>query len=934
MNPKKLLSILFAFCALGAMAQKYQVSGTIIESDTKEVLPQVSVQLLGKDSTRIAATNTNEKGEFLLKAKAEGEYIVVARMIGFVPFVRNVTLTAERPTRTMNIGMKPSTKELDELNVSALSRMMTMKDDTLLFSSAALRLPPNASLAALMNQLPGIGIDKDGNMTYQGKVVNQILVDGKPFFGDVNTALANMPTDAVQNVKIYDKTDEEKEYRGELDTDKATVVDLTIKKEYKSKWMANVDLGGGTDKRYVGKMFATNFTDRRRTAVYAQMNNICQNQQVDANGNWSYWSDGRFGLFDYRKAGMIMQWDNGKTNKEAGNLRGNANIDVYHNNMFYNTLNNSENFLGGGNTQYTYAKNITDNREAGVDARANITYNIDSINRLSLNARYGYQNRREDKEGSSSTFHTKPEELEGMAESLVGNDVSDALRQKGVNSLNANGNSKSSRHNANFSATYTHLFKKEGRTLNVDASGSITDLYGNGNARQFYRYFSPNAPTPDLDKRQYNEGNTTNYNLSAGVTYAEPINKYLRLNAAYDFSHSKANEDHGLYDVYYIPENLRPTPGDSLQYVSDLHNSYYSDSYTNHHRLVARLQGTWDKVESAISPSLNLFTDYLHYDRNGEQYNPSRTHFGLGMYGFVKYKFTQQNYIQLYYYGNSSRPSLLELLPIRDTSNPMAETVNNPNLKAGWSNSVSLYSRFFKPKRGDSYTVNAGFSNRTNSVVTTQETDPTTGYTRYGKTNVNGNYNLWLSAYTDQPLDTARHWNLNARVYANYSHNIGYVGAMGNSLGLSTVDSYGTSANIGLRYRKDIWSMSLSAMYQGDFTRYGETPQYNQNGHTYEVIFSPQVDLPFGMKINTQFIYYARSGYADPLMNHPQWILNASISQSFLKSKALTIQLEGTDLLKSRTAERSILSPTSRSYSRTDTFLSYVMLHAIYRFSL
>ena len=934
MNLKKLLSILFAFCALGAMAQKYHVSGTIIEADTKEVLPQVSVQLLGKDSTRIAATNTNEKGEFLLKVKAEGEYIVVARMIGFVPFVRNVQLTAERPTRTMNIGMKPSTKELDELNVSALSRMMTMKDDTLLFSSAALRLPPNASLAALMNQLPGIGIDKDGNMTYQGKVVNQILVDGKPFFGDVNTALANMPTDAVQNVKIYDKTDEEKEYRGELDTDKATVVDLTIKKEYKSKWMANVDLGGGTDKRYVGKVFATNFTDRRRTAVYAQMNNICQNQQVDANGNWSYWSDGRFGLFDYRKAGMIMQWDNGKTNKEAGNLRGNANIDVYHNNMFYNTLNNSENFLGGGNTQYTYAKNITDNREAGVDARANITYNIDSINRLSLNARYGYQNRREDKEGSSSTFHTKPEELEGMAESLVGNDVSDGLRQKGVNSLNANGNSKSSRHNANFSATYTHLFKKEGRTLNVDASGSITDLYGNGNAWQFYRYFSPNAPTPDLDKRQYNEGNTTNYNLSAGVTYAEPINKYLRFNASYKFSHSKANEDHGLYDVYTIPEALRPTPGDSLQYVSDLQNSYYSDSYTNQHRLITRLQGTWDKVESAISPSLNLFTDYLHYDRNGEQYNPSRTHFGLGMYGFVKYKFTQQNYIQLYYNGSSARPSLLELLPIRDTSNPMAETVNNPDLKAGWSNSVSLYSRFFKPKRGDSYTVNAGFSNRTNSVVTTQETDPTTGYTRYGKTNVNGNYNLWLSAYTDQPLDTARHWNLNARVYANYSHNIGYVGAMGNSLGLSSVDSYGASANIGLRYRKDIWSVSLSAMYNGDFTRYGETPQYNQNGHTYEVNLSPQVDLPFGMKINTQFIYYARSGYADPLMNHPQWILNASISQSFLKSKALTIQLEGTDLLKSRTAEESILLPTSRSFSRTDTFLSYVMLHAIYRFSL
>ncbi|MBR2458711.1 MAG: TonB-dependent receptor [Bacteroidaceae bacterium] len=934
MNCRRLVMLLLLICSISAWAQTYQVNGRITASDTREPLPQVSVQLLGTDSVRVAIAATDEKGNFTLKAKGAGQYIVMARMIGFAPFVRNVNLTAERPSATMNFGMKPSAKELDEVSVTALSRMMTMKKDTLIFSSAALRLPPNASLAALMNQLPGIGIDKDGNMTYQGKVVNQILVDGKPFFGDVNTALANMPTDAVQNVKIYEKTDEEKEYRKELDTDKATVVDLTIKKEYKSKWMANVDLGGGTDKRYVGKIFATNFTDRRRTAVYAQMNNICQNQRVDANGNWSYWSDGRFGLFDYRKAGMIMQWDNDKANKEAGNLRGNANIDVYHNNMFYNTLNNSENFLGGGNTQYTYAKNITDNRDAGVDARANITYNIDSINRLSFKARYGYQNGRSDKEGTSSTFHTQPEELEDMAGSLVGDDVLLALMGQGINSLDANGNSKSNRHNANFSAEYTHLFKKQGRTLSVNAWGSINDLHGSGNARQFYRYFSPNAPAPELDNRQANERNATSYNLSAGMSYAEPINKYLRFSANYGFSHKKANEDYGLYDVYTIPENLRPTPGDSLQYVSDLQNTYYSDSYTNQHRLLVWLQGTWDKVESAIYPSLNLFTDYLHYDRNGEQYNPSRTHFGLGMYGFVKYKFTQQNYIQLSYNGSSARPSLLELLPIRDTSNPMAETVNNPDLKAGWSNSVSLYSRFFKPKRGDSYTVNAGFSNRTNSVVTTQETDPTTGYTRYGKTNVNGNYNMWLSAYTDQPLDTARHWNLNARVYANYSHNIGYVGAMGNSLGLSSVDSYGASANIGLRYRKDIWSVSLSAMYQGDFTRYGETPQYNQNGHTYEVNLSPQVDLPFGMKINTQFIYYARSGYADPLMNHPQWILNASISQSFLKSKALTIQLEGTDLLKSRTAESSHLSPTSRTYSRTDTFLSYVMLHAIYRFSL
>ena len=933
MNLKKLLSILFAFCALGAMAQKYQVSGTIIEADTKEVLPQVSVQLLGKDSTRIAATNTNEKGEFLLKAKAEGEYIVVARMIGFVPFVRNVQLTAERPTRTMNIGMKPSTKELDELNVSALSRMMTVKADTLLFNTAAFRLPPNASLAALVKQIPGISVDKDGNLTYQGKVVNNVLVDGKPFFGDVSTALANMPTDAVQNVKIYEKTDEEKEFRKELDTDKATVVDLTIKKEYKSKWMTNIDLGLGTDWRYIGKAFATNFTDRRRTAVYVQMNNISQNQRVDENGNWYYYGFA-YGLFDYRKAGMMMQWDNGKTNKEDGNLRGNANIDVYHNDMYNNSVSNSESFLGGGNTQYSYGKSITDKRNVGVDLKANITYNIDSINRMYFYATYKYGGDKSDNSSYNSVYHTKPEEMEDMAGSLVGDDVPEELKQMGVNSQNVKSGSEDNSNNAIVYASYTHLFKKDGRNLGVDISGSVSDKRQWQNIWSYYRYFNANAPKPDMLNHQDANQKAMNYSFNGSVSYSEPINKHLKLNVSYYFLHSNNDKDRNVYDIYTVPVGLRPTPGDSLQYVSDLANSYLSEGYSNQHRLLPSLRGTWDKVEGSVSPSLNLFTDYLRYERDGVLYNPSRTQFGAGVSSSVKYKINQQNYIQVNYNGSTSRPSLLQLLPIRDTSNPMAETVNNPNLKVGWSNSVYFSSRFFNTKRGDGYGVSGGFNSRSNDVVTTEETDPVTGYRRYGEMNVNGNFNTWLSAYTDQPLDTARHWNLNASLYMNYSHNIGYVGSMGNELGLSAIDNFSPTARISLRYRKDIWSFSLRCMWAGAFSRYDATPQYNQNGNTYEVIFSPQVDLPFGMKINSEFIYYTRTGYADPLLNHPQWILNASISQSFLKSKALTIQLEGTDLLKSRTAESSQLSPTSRTYGRTETFLSYVMLHAIYRFSL
>jgi hypothetical protein len=94
------------------------------------------------------------------------------------------------------------------------------------------------------------------------------------------------------------------------------------------------------------------------------------------------------------------------------------------------------------------------------------------------------------------------------------------------------------------------------------------------------------------------------------------------------------------------------------------------------------------------------------------------------------------------------------------------------------------------------------------------------------------------------------------------------------------------------------------------------------------------VDLPFGMKINSQCIFYTRTGFSDPMLNHDQWIINASVSQTFLKDKSLTLQLEVTDLLKERTSEFSHLSATSRTFSRTECFLSYVMLHAIYRLNL
>ena len=943
MKPKILTFLLF-FCALFAQAQtfKFSVKGTIVEESTTNALPMVKVQLLTTDSVRESHATTNEDGAFLLKAKRVGKYIVRAEMMGYEPLFKNVEFTTEKTVVDLGkLTLKVQDYQLGEAQVTALSRMMTVKADTLLFNTKALRLPPGASLAALMNQLPGVSIDKDGNLTFQGKAVSQILVDGKPFFGDVNTALANMPTDAVQDVKVYEKTDEEKEFRGELDTDKATVVDLKIKKEYKSTWMTNLDLGGGTDKRYIGKIFTTNFTDRRRTAIYAQMNNISQNQRVDENGNWQYWS-GIGGVYTYRKAGAMLQWDNGKGNKEAGNLRTNLNVEVSHNDQTSINDNNSETFLGGGKSLYSYAHSYGFSKDIKASLNGGLTYNIDSLNRINLNARYDYTHYDVNNWSKSSTYHTLPETTDDLSGSLMGDTIDNTLREKGLYSNYTSSTGLNPYHNARFDANYTHLFKKKGRTLDMNVDGRYRKTDGTGHQWQELRYFQPGVAEPERFVRRYGEEKQEAFNIGGRISYNDQLTEHIKLNATYLYTHAESQGDENQYylDRYEkyrnpnLPLGYLPTAGDSLEFTRDSLNSQYAREYNDQHSLRLTFTGQWENWETSIWPSLNLFHDRIYMERGGEIYDPERTHFGLGIYSNVKYKFNKQNYLQLSYNGSTSRPSLSQLLPITDTSDPMSETVYNPNLKAGWSNRIDMYSRFFNTKRGDTYSISFGVDNRTNTQVTTRQIDPNTGFTRYSYMNVKGNYSTWGSVWTEQPLDTARHWTLSASASMNFSHSTGFVGAMGNELGLSVINRIVPITRLGLRWRKDIWSISLNGMWNGDYTRYTASPTHNQNGHTYEVNLSPQVDLPFGMKINANLIYYTRTGFADELLNHDQWILNASISQSFLKSKALTLQLEAVDLLKQRTSEFSRLSAEGRYYGRTECFLSYVMLHAIYKINI
>ena len=937
---KTLLILLLAFISLGLSAQNFVVQGRVVDAENvTEGLPSATVRLLKNDTTAVAAAPTDADGRFNIKAKSAGKYILEVSFVGCETMKKKVELTAKRPVVKLGDLMLARDVLLDELQVTGLAQELTIKADTFIYHANAFRVPEGSTIAALIKQMPGLTMDSDGSLTFQGKAVSSILVNGKPFIGDANTAMSNIVSDAVQDIAVYEKTDEEKEFAGIHDTDKATVVDLKIKKEYQSQWNVNANLGSGTHSKYMAKVFASNFTDRRRTAVYAQVNNISENQVADENGNWHNDTWGAMGLYTYRKAGAIMSWDNGRKNTEAGHLEVDAEVEVGHDGGNNDGISNVEYLLGTAGSHYSYQRSQRYGRNRDIDFRSSMTFNIDTLNRITASLSYGYNDSRNDNVSNQSTYSAIAD-FANPEKGLIGDDVGDELKALGINSNTAQTFSTGRSNRFRIDVHYVHRFRKEGYSLTADVRYNTNSNRSYSDGLTDYRYFNSN--TPGVVDRRYSVTPSNNSDFEANATLQGAFNKNIQFVVSYDYNRTKNDNTYDIYRLdrypYYSQPGLllgvRPSTADSLAAVIDVANSLYSKTTEEVHRLDAALIGVWEKFEANVSAPVQYKDETLLYKRNGVTHSPSRGYFECTPHARIKWKPVKNGEVSLTYYGYSRRPSMLELLPITDTSNQMIERVNNPGLKIQWNNHFNLYSRWFNDKRGDSYSLYASSGLYSNNIVDIIETDPLTGKMRHTKDNVNGNYYVSVGANTEQPLDKERHWSLFVSGAYNTNRSKNYVGAMGDKLGLSVVHSYSPRAGMTLKWRSGMWSVNLDGQYTAEIARYDVTPELDQNGHTFECSLQPQVDLPFGMSINTSFMLFGRRGYADEIMNHDQWLWNATISQSFLKNKALTLQLQAVDILHQRTAEYSFVQPHMRYFSREKVFFSYVMLHAIYRFNI
>jgi hypothetical protein len=268
-------SLLF-FCSIVLSQNAVTIKGKIVDPTTKLPIESATVYLTSvKDSSVVDYTITNKLGSFSIKIKKNSNPVNLK--ISFISY-QDYIITINDFSSDKDFGtieMKEMTNELNEVIIKSEIPPIRIKKDTLEFNASSFKVGVDANVEALLKQLPGVEITPEGKITVNGKEVNNILVNGKPFFGkDGKIATQNLPAEIIDKVQVVDTKTKSEEISGESAGSQEKTINLTIQEDKNKGFFGKIMGGYGSQERYESSLLLNYFKGERKISVLASSNNI------------------------------------------------------------------------------------------------------------------------------------------------------------------------------------------------------------------------------------------------------------------------------------------------------------------------------------------------------------------------------------------------------------------------------------------------------------------------------------------------------------------------------------------------------------------------------------------------------------------------------------------------------------------------------------
>lgn len=852
---KILLIVLFiALCSLHAWPQTVphvRVKGRIIDKETQQPLADATVALLyAKDSSRAAMEFTDKNGGFILEGVSPGAYQLLITYIGYQQQLKAINIPADTLMQLGNISLQRTGVTLGMVEIVEVRAPMVVKKDTLEFNADYYKVRENAVMEELLKKLPGVEIAPDGTIKVNGEIVKRILVDGKPFFGDdPKLAIRNLPADMIDKVQLIDRKSDQAQFTGAEDGKKEKAINITVKKNRKESFIGSLAAGYGTDNRFAANATINRFGEGEQISFLGSANNINnpgflqgsgQGIGVGGNGITRNWNGGvnyNRDLNKQLKIGGSYMMNNSRTENERNSARQNLLPDTtYYYNQDALTVDNQMSHI--------------------VDLRAE--YRPDTMNFLMVSGNFN--------------FMTSNSLQENLYESLNG-------KQQLVNSGQLRNNNKSNAPNAGLSAFFGKQFKKQGRKFSANFY-----FMNNVNDQESYNwsnslFMQPNGDTSRDSINQRNDINNRHRLIQFSVTYSEPVFKDHVVDFFYAHIRDYTKADKFTRD-YNTAKGIYDRLNDSLS------NAF--ENVTTFHVGNISLRAKKQKYDYTIG--WNIMWSQLDNKDISSLTRLKRGTFNFFPTAFFNYAFTGNNRLRFSYNGSPQQPSVSQLQPVTDNSNPLYIQEGNPDLKVSFSHNFTMGYTAMNTSTFQSFNANIFATIVKDNVVNMNWFD-SLGRQVSRPVNVNGAYNMGANIVNVFPLKKMQ-TAINTNTTINLSRDFSYInGAKGEIRNLNIIQ--GLSFNY---THKSLLDFSIAASANYNSVKYSVQQSNNTNYFNYTFTFNTNVNLPLGFIIGGNLDYILNAGRPAGY-NLDATLLNGFISKNLFPNGQGLLKLQVFDLL-------------------------------------
>lgn len=898
-----LFFLLFFSFFSGFSQEVYQVNGRLVDTAGSPIA-RATVSVFVEGGSDTLKSVTNNVGFFLIKGIANRKFTLLATSIGYGTTRKVYTLPeGEDVLKVDNLVLYPEYSSLQEIVIS--TPPIIVKEDTVEYKADSFRLKPNAMVEDLLKKMPGIEVDKNGNITAQGKTVSRVRVNGKDFFqGDPKAATQQLSADMIDKVQVIDDYGDLANASGIKDGEPDKIINLQLKKDRNRGVFSRSTVGAGTDDRYQGSANVNIFNNNKQLSFFGGMNN----------NNTSTFNPDGGGRTSFGSGGRGFQVNIGGNNQ--GGIGGDEGIETSQS-MGLNFRNDFKDNKGSVYGNYSYSIRTTDlersvasqnffNGTKFLNNQVSTSENTSGRHRMSINLEWNID--------SFNYFKFIPEFTSRATDNLsfsvfdyIRNDLDTTSR--GLNNNVANTQTPS----FNGNLLFNHKFRKRGRNLSVNINGGYDQTDGESRKLNVTNLFFPLNRTDSLNQFVLTDNLSDNFSMR--FNYSEPIMKDRYIDLIYQYRQSFTSNDRATF--------LVDATGASV-FEPTLSNAFETDFLNQ--RMGANFRTVKKKYNYTLGVSAQPVNQKGYSISKDSTYAPIKRLNLLPSANFA-YNFTRNKTLRFFYNGSARQPTFTQLQPVRDISNPQYQTEGNPTLKPEQAHVFSSTFNNLNFLTGQTFFIGANYNFVVNQIVNNTVRLGNAGSQLTTYENVNGNYSVSGFYNFSKPFNN-RTYIMSFNGTAVYNNNNTFIDNQSN---VARNLLFAQGAKFEFNW-KEWLEIDLGARYGLNSVNYSLPGLQEVNYGSWTLTNNSRVDIPGGWVFRHDLEYIMNRGLASNV-NQNIALLNASFEKTIFKKKNGIFRISGFDILKQNKSIARTLNGNNIIDTRVNRLTQYFMMTFIYRFN-